>query len=92
MAWYCSYLPKFKASLFNWSVLVLLGFEIVYIAIQSVRGQLSHFNQTTTLYTLLYALMAIAATSVTISPLTSAYYFVFTPSLIYRITIFGVFV
>lgn len=66
MAWYCSCLPEFKASLFNWSVLVLLGFEIVYIAIQSVRGQLSHFNQTTTLYTLLYALMAIAATSITI--------------------------
>ena len=35
MAWYCYYLPSFNIRLFNWTVSVLLGFEIVYIAIQA---------------------------------------------------------
>lgn len=66
MAWYCAYLPKFNIDLFNWSVIILLGFEIVYIAFQAYRGQLSHFNVSTPVYAVLYGLMAIAATLVTL--------------------------
>lgn len=66
MAWYCAYLPKFNIDLFNWSILILLGFEIIYIAIQAYRGQLSHFNVSTSFYALMYSLMAFAATAVTI--------------------------
>jgi hypothetical protein len=66
MAWYCFYLPSFNVKLFNWSVIILLGFEIVYIAIQAGRGQLSHFNLSTPAYSFLYSLMALAATLVTI--------------------------
>jgi hypothetical protein len=66
MAWYCYYLPAFNTDLFNWSVVVLFGFEILYIAIQAGRGQLSHFNVSTPLYTTLYSLMAFAATAVTV--------------------------
>lgn len=67
MAWYCSYLPStFNIHWFNWSVIVLLGFEIVYIAFQASKGQLSHFNLSTPVYATLYSLMAIAATLVTI--------------------------
>ena len=44
MAWYCYYLPSFNINLFNWSIIVLLGFEIIYIAIQAARGQC--FGQT----------------------------------------------
>jgi hypothetical protein len=66
MAWYCWYLPDFNSSFFNWSVIILLGFEIIYIAIQAGRGQLSHFNLSTTVYSALYSAMAIAASLVTI--------------------------
>lgn len=66
MAWYCAYLPDFNIRLFNWSVVILLGFEIVYIAIQAGRGKLSHFNISTPLYAILYQFMAFAATAVTL--------------------------
>ncbi|MES2478891.1 MAG: hypothetical protein V4561_07380 [Bacteroidota bacterium] len=66
MALYCSYLPDFNIRLFNWTLIILFGFEIVYIAIQAGKGQLSHFNLSTPLYSFLYVLMAIAATAVTV--------------------------
>jgi hypothetical protein len=66
MAWYCYYLPDFNIRLFNWSIIVLLGFEIVYIAIQASKGQLSHFNISTSFYAAMYSLMAVAASLVTI--------------------------
>lgn len=66
MAWYVHYLPTFNTKLFNWTVIILLGFEIVYITLQAGKGQLSHFNLSTPLFAGLYALMALAATVVTI--------------------------
>ena len=75
MAWYCAYLPKFNIQLFNWSIIILLGFEIVYIAIQAYRGQLSHFNVSTSFYASMYSLMAFAAAAVTIYPSYVCIYF-----------------
>ena len=67
MGWYCYDLPQsFNISLYNWTVIVLLGFEIIYIAIQAGRGELSHYNLTTPVYAGLYSMMALAATLVTI--------------------------
>jgi hypothetical protein len=66
MAWYCYYLPSFNIQLFNWTVILLLGFEIIYIAIQAGKGQLSHYNLSTPVYAALYSMMAIAATVATI--------------------------
>ncbi len=66
MAWYCSYLSNFNIHFFNWTVILLLGFEIIYIAIQANKGQLSHFNLSTTFYATMYSLMAFAASVVTI--------------------------
>jgi hypothetical protein len=66
IAWYCYYLTGFNIKMFNWAVIILLGFEIVYIAIQAGKGQLSHFNISTPVYSILYSLMAIAATLITI--------------------------
>ena len=66
MAWYCHYLPSFNIKMYNWSVIILLGFEIVYIAMQAGRGQLSHYNVSTPMYAMLYSMMALAATLVTI--------------------------
>lgn len=66
MAWYVHYLPHFDSKVFNWSVVLLLGFEVVYIALQAGRGQLSHYNISTPTTSLLYSLMALAATLVTL--------------------------
>jgi hypothetical protein len=66
MAWYCYYLPNFNIKLFNWAVIILLGFEIVYIALQASKGQLSHYNLSTPVYAALYSMMALAASAVTI--------------------------
>lgn len=66
MAWYCYYLPNFNITIFNWSVIILLGFEIFYIALQASKGQLSHYNISTPIYSALYSLMALAATAVTL--------------------------
>jgi hypothetical protein len=66
MAWYCYYLPNFNIKLFNWSVIILLGFEIFYIALQASKGQLSHYNISSPVYASLYSMMAIAATLVTL--------------------------
>ncbi len=66
MAWYCYYLPNFNITIFNWSVVILLGFEIFYIALQASKGQLSHYNISTPIYSALYSLMALAATAVTL--------------------------
>lgn len=66
MGWYCHYLLDFNQSLFNWSVVVLLGFEIVYIAIMSAQGTPSHYNLTSPIFSLLFSLMALAASLVTL--------------------------
>jgi hypothetical protein len=66
MAWYCHYLVNFNIELFNWANILLLGFEILYIALQASRGQLSHYNNSTPLYATLYSMMAIAASLVSI--------------------------
>lgn len=66
MAWYCYYLPNFNINLFNWTVIVLLGFEIVYISIMAGIGQTSHYNLSTPFYSALFSLMALAATLVTL--------------------------
>ena len=66
MAWYCYYLPDFNVQRFNWTILLLLGFEIFYIALQAGKGQLSHYNLSTPTYATLYSLMALAASIVTI--------------------------
>ncbi|MFT4771958.1 MAG: hypothetical protein ACI9CP_001775 [Cryomorphaceae bacterium] len=65
MGWYCYYLVDFNTTPFNWTIILLLGFEVLYIAFQAGKGQLSHFNISTSLYSVLYSLMGIAAALVT---------------------------
>lgn len=66
MAWYCHYLSNFNIHLFNWSVILLLGFEIAYIAIMAGKGDISHYNLRTPFYATMFSLMALAATLVTL--------------------------
>jgi hypothetical protein len=70
MTWYVGYLPNFDAKIFNWIVISTLGFEIVYITWQAAKGELSHFNISTSFYSTMYSLMGIA---ITITTLTTAY-------------------
>jgi hypothetical protein len=67
MGWYAHYLGStINIKAYNWTVIILLGFEIVYIAFQANRGQLSHYNLSTPVYSFLYSMMALAATAVTL--------------------------
>jgi hypothetical protein len=75
MAWFCYYLPNFNIKLFNWTVIILLGFEIFYIAFQAARGQMSHFNLSTPFYSAMYSMMAFAASAVTVYTAYVAYQF-----------------
>jgi len=66
MGWYCTYLSNFDPKTYSWGMTILLGFEIFYIAFQASKGQLSHFNLSTSFYATLYSLMAFAASAVTL--------------------------
>ena len=66
MAWFCAYLPKFNVQLFNWTIIVLLSFEVIYIAIMAGQGLKSHYNVSTPFFSAMYSLMALAASLVTI--------------------------
>ncbi len=66
MTWYCSYLLAFNIGLFNWTIIILFGFEIIYIAFQAGRGQPSHYNLTTPLYAAMFQLMGLVAALVTL--------------------------
>lgn len=66
MAWYCHYLPSFNVNIFNWSVIILLGFEIIYIAIMASQGKTSHYNVSSPFYSAMFSMMALAATLVTL--------------------------
>ena len=66
MAWYCHYLLDFNVTPFNWTVITLFGFELVYIIFQASKGQLSHFNISTPTHSLIYSLMGLIAVLVTL--------------------------
>ncbi|MBK8055962.1 MAG: hypothetical protein IPK35_22505 [Saprospiraceae bacterium] len=56
----------FTLLLFSWVLILLLGFEIIYNAFQANKGQLSHYNISTPMYSALNSMMALAATLVTL--------------------------
>jgi hypothetical protein len=67
MAWYMAYLDAAgTVAWYSWGVIVLLGFENLYITVQAARGQLSHFNISTPWYAGMYRLMALAAVAASV--------------------------
>jgi hypothetical protein len=66
IGWYGFYLPNYNMTPYSITTTILLGFEIAYIAFQAGKGQMSHFNTSTWYYSMLFSLMGIAATIVTI--------------------------
>ena len=80
IAWFMSYLPQDKGlQIISWLIVLMLGFEILYIGFQAGRGQLSHYNLSTPIYGGLHTLMAFAATVVSFITLFLAIRFFQTP-------------
>ena len=67
MAWFFGYLPTFNSTVFNWIIIITLGFEIVYIALQASKGELSHYNVSSPMKSFLYTMMALMATIATVA-------------------------
>jgi hypothetical protein len=67
MAWYMHHLTKQKAVLiYSWIVILILTFEDVIIVWQAANGRLSHFNISSSFYGLLFMLMGVAITIMTL--------------------------
>lgn len=68
IGYYTSYLdPSPDITVFNWIVIIGLGFEIVYIGFQAAKGELSHYNTSSPFHGAMFSLMALAASVVTLS-------------------------
>jgi hypothetical protein len=66
MGWYLNHLPAFDHRWYDWTTIALLTFEIGYIAWRAYRGERSHFNVGTPAASVLWSLMALAITLVTL--------------------------
>ncbi|MFC4142668.1 hypothetical protein [Pedobacter mendelii] len=67
MAWYAFELKgQGTVTAYSWVVIITLGFEIIYISIQGARGQLSHFNTSSSFYATMTLMMGIMALIVTL--------------------------
>ncbi|MEI6409607.1 MAG: hypothetical protein WCR52_09515 [Bacteroidota bacterium] len=62
MAWYIGYLPKGNDLVaYAWGMILLLSFENIYIMLQAAKGQLSHFNTSSSFHAGMFSAMGIAA-------------------------------
>ncbi len=67
MAWYTGHLTEVSAvKIYSWVVVFVLGFELVYIAIKASQGQLSHFNISSAFNGIMFSLMGLAISILTI--------------------------
>ncbi len=67
MGWFMHHLNRQRAvTIYNWVVILILSFELVIIVWQAANGRLSHFNISTKLYGLLFSLMGVAITILTL--------------------------
>jgi hypothetical protein len=67
MGWLLHYLSRPQVeNYYTWTVVLVMGFELVYIAIQAYRGQLSHFNTSDSFGPLMFSLMGLAISMMTL--------------------------
>ncbi|MBC7850845.1 MAG: hypothetical protein H7Y31_13975 [Chitinophagaceae bacterium] len=67
IGWYIYYLQwKRKQLIYSWMVFIVLGFELVVVTWQAANGRLSHFNISSSFYLLLFNLMGVAITILTL--------------------------
>jgi hypothetical protein len=65
MGWYMQYLPSNQSvTAYSWGMILLLGFENIYITWRASQGELSHFNVTTPFSASMYSMMAVASASI----------------------------
>ncbi|MEP6712544.1 MAG: hypothetical protein ABJA37_09020 [Ferruginibacter sp.] len=66
MGWLLFYLQEEKkVKLYNWVVVTVLAFELIYISLQAAKGELSHFNITSPIKGIMFSLMGIAISIMT---------------------------
>lgn len=67
MGWLMHYLNRpLHTLLFSITLIITLSFELVYITLRASQGQLSHFNISTSFNALMFNLMGIAITIITL--------------------------
>lgn len=67
MGWIADYLNEpLHIRYYSWCIIVLFAYELIYIGVQGARGQLSHYNISTPLFSFFYFLMAFAAAAITL--------------------------
>lgn len=66
MGWYLFYLnEQRKTTIYSWALVITLLFELVYIAWQAAKGELSHFNISSAFHGMMFSLMGIVITIIT---------------------------
>ncbi|HSK13789.1 MAG TPA: hypothetical protein VK907_11280 [Phnomibacter sp.] len=78
MAWYLTLLAGQRATAirwYSWMVVIVFTIEMLVIAMQPFRGQLSHFNVSTPLNGMLFSLMGIAIVTLTTWTLVTGIWF-----------------
>ncbi len=67
MAWYVGYLNHpTTVSLYAWTVILVLSFELIYITWKASQGDLSHFNISSAQNAMMFRLMGIAISIMTL--------------------------
>ncbi|MFT6135144.1 MAG: hypothetical protein ACJAZM_001638 [Cyclobacteriaceae bacterium] len=76
MGWLCHYLKRQKTvAVYNFVVIAVLAFELVYITIQASKGELSHFNFSSPYYGLMFAMMGLTISIMTLYTAIIAFFF-----------------
>ena len=80
MAWYLGHLPTSGIIVaYNWTVIIVLAFELLYITWQASRGELSHFNVSTPGKATMFSLMGTSISIMTLFTLFIGVLFFTTP-------------
>lgn len=67
MGWFMYYLNRpLHTMLYSWTLIITLAFELVYITLRASQGQLSHFNISSPFNGLMFSLMGIAISIITL--------------------------
>lgn len=67
MGWILTYLERPQTeAIYSWTVIIVMSFELVYIAAQAYRGQLSHFNTSDSFGPIMFSLMGVAISVMTV--------------------------
>ena len=75
MGWFLGYLSSYNLNWYNWVVILVLAFELIYISIRAGQGQLSHFNVSSAFNGLMFSLMGLAISIMTLATLYIGYLF-----------------